>query len=282
MDGSASRAEAKGRVVFVLGHRGMLGALVHRYLRERGHDVLTSDTRYCGEPIDELVHEVVSSPAEAIVNCLGVTPASGASGREMMAANALLPVHLSSVLGGRLLIHASTDCVFDGRRRWYRADEPPNATDAYGLSKRVGEVCVAAPNVVVLRTSIIGPPAGAGRGLLGWFLRQEGPVEGWTDHHWNGITTLAWAELAAKAIEGSGVSPGLHQPTTAEEVTKDELLRMFGDVFEHRVDIRPVTTAQACDRTLLPTMAVPSLRLQLIALRAWMSSQARIREGIDE
>ena len=169
----------------------MLGALVHRYLRERGHAVLTSDKRYCGEPIDELVQEVVNSPAEAIVNCIGVTPVSGASGREMMPANSLLSVHLSSMLGGRLLIHASTDCVFDGRRGWYRSDEPPNATDAYGLSKRVGEACVAAPNVVVLRTSIVGPPAGAGRGLLGWFLRQDGPVEGWTNHRWNGITTLA-------------------------------------------------------------------------------------------
>jgi dTDP-4-dehydrorhamnose reductase len=250
----------------------MLGALVDRYLRDRGHAVLTSDTRYSGEPMDGLVKEVVDSPAEAIVNCLGVTPESGQSSREMMAANALLPVHLSSVLGGRLLIHASTDCVFDGRRGWYRADEPPNATDAYGLSKRVGEACVAAPNVVVLRTSIVGPPAGAGRGLLGWFLRQEGPVEGWTDHRWNGITTLAWAELAARTVEGSGVSPGIHQPTAAAEVTKDELLRMFGEVFEHRVDIRPVRTAQACDRTLLPTMAMPPLRLQLIALRTWMSS----------
>jgi dTDP-4-dehydrorhamnose reductase len=272
MDGSAPRTQAKGRVTFVLGHRGMLGALVHRYLRELGHVVLTSETRYSGQPIDELVQEVVNSPAEAIVNCLGVPPASGASGRETMAANALLPVHLSCVLGGRLLIHASTDCVFDGRRGWYRADEPPNATDAYGLSKRVGETCVAGPNVVVLRTSIVGPPAGAGRGLLGWFLRQENPVDGWTDHIWNGITTLAWAELAARTIAGSGLGPGVHQPTTAHEVTKDELLRMFGEVFEHRVDIRPVRTEQACDRTLLPTTEMPPLRQQLMALRAWMSN----------
>jgi dTDP-4-dehydrorhamnose reductase len=272
MAGSASGAPAKGRVTFVLGHRGMLGAVVHRYLRERGHVVLHSETRYCGQPIDELVQEVVNSPAEAIVNCLGAIPASGASGPEMMAANALLPVHLSSLLGGRLLIHASTDCVFDGRRGWYRADEPPNATDAYGLSKRVGEACVAAPNVVVLRTSIVGPPAGAGRGLLGWFLQAESPVDGWVDHIWNGITTLAWAELAADAVAGRGLGPGIHQPTTAGEVTKEELLRRFGEVFEHRIDVRPVRTGQACDRTLVPTTAMPPLGQQLIELRAWMSS----------
>jgi len=89
-------------------------------------------------------------------------------------------------VSGIIVDDASTDCVFDGRRGRYRADEPPNAKDAYGLSKLVGEACVAAPNVVVLRTSIVGPPAGNGRGLLGWFLRQESPVDGWTDHLWNG------------------------------------------------------------------------------------------------
>jgi dTDP-4-dehydrorhamnose reductase len=270
MAASGSRAQPKGRTIFLLGHRGMLGALVHRAFQERGHTVITSNARYLGEPTDQLVKEAVDSPAEAIVNCLGVTPASGASGRDMMAANALLPMHLSSLLEGRLLIHASTDCVFDGRRGWYRADEPTNSTDAYGLSKRVGEACLAAPGVVVVRASIVGPPAGAGRGLLGWFLRQQGQVEGWTDHRWNGITTLAWAELATRTVEGTGLGPGLHQPTTPDAVTKEELLRMFGSVFEHPIEILPVTTARACDRTLVPTVAMPPLREQLIALRAWM------------
>jgi dTDP-4-dehydrorhamnose reductase len=267
---SLSRTQTKSPVTFLLGHRGMLGSTVYRYLLECGHSVLTTDTRYYGDPSDALLREVVDSSAQAIVNCLGVIPASGASDREMMAANALLPVHLSSVLGGRLLIHASTDCVFDGRLGWRSVNDSPNATDAYGLSKRVGETCVAEPNVVVLRTSIVGPPAAAGRGLLGWFLRQEGSVEGWTDHRWNGITALAWAELAAKTVEGRGVGPGLHQPTTAVEVTKDGLLRIFAEVFDHRIDIRPVTAAQACDRTLIPTVEMPPLPQQLTALRAWM------------
>ena len=46
---------------------------------------------------------------------------------------------------------------------------------------------------------------------------------------------------------------------------------MFGELFEHRVDIRPVRSVQACNRTLLPTTEMPPLRQQLIALRTWMS-----------
>lgn len=270
MDQSDGRGRPKGRIVFVLGHRGMLGAVVRRYLGERGHEILTSEARYRGEATDGLVQEVLGSRADAVVNCLGVTPASTASSGEMMAANALLPVHLSAVLGDRLLIHASTDCVFDGLRGWYRVDERPNATDPYGLSKLIGEACVRAPSVVVLRTSIVGPPARAGRGLLGWFLRQEDSVEGWTNHRWNGITTLAWAELASRTLEGHGLSPGLHHPTTPAAVTKEELLRMFGEVFERRVDVRPVRAARACDRTLVPTVTVAPLYAQLVELRSWM------------
>lgn len=125
---------------------------------------------------------------------------------------------------------------------------------------------------MILRASIVGPPAAAGRGLLGWFLAQPGPVDGWTDHLWNGITTLAWAELAAKAVERRGLAPGLHQPTTAGAVTKEESIRMFGEVFDHRIDVRPIRTKQACDRTLLPTMTMPSLRTRRLALRAWMQT----------
>ena len=239
--------------VLVLGHRGMLGHVVARYLRERGHTILEARERYSGR--------LDLNAAEAIVNCAGVVRADMDG---LYLTNALLPLHLAARLGGRLLVQPSTDCVFDGKRGWYRAFEKPDATDDYGLSKRLGEGCLAFPNVVVLRTSIVGP---GGRGLLGWFLRQSGPVDGWTDHAWNGITTLAWAELAAQALSGDLVS-GLYQPTTKATITKCELLGLFGEVFEHRIEVRPVAVG-ALDRTLAPTLPMPPLRDQLVALRDW-------------
>ena len=234
--------------VLVLGQRGMLGHVVARYLAEVGHEVIPG-TRYDGM--------LDLGDAEAVVNCAGVV--RGTAG--LFLANALLPLHLATQ--GRLLVHPSTDCVFDGARGWYRVDEQPNATDDYGLSKRLGEGCLAFPRVVVLRTSIVGP----GGGLLGWFLSQSGPIDGWTDHVWNGITTLAWARLAAAALVGD-IPPGLHQPTTAETITKYDLLRLFGEVFDHPIEVRPVS-AGFCDRTLVPTIAMPPIRDQLTELRDW-------------
>lgn len=235
--------------VLVLGQRGMLGHVVSRYLREQGH-IITEGQRYDGA--------IELRDAEAVVNCAGVV--SGTQGLFM--ANALLPLHIAARLEGRVLVQPSTDCVFDGKRGWYSVDDESNATDDYGLSKRLGEGCLAFPGVVVLRTSIIGPGE---RGLLGWFLRQE-RADGWTDHIWNGITSLTWAELAGDAITGR-IAPGLHQPTSTT-ITKCDLLRLVGEVFDHRIEVRPVTT-EPRDRSLVPTITTPPLREQLIALRKW-------------
>lgn len=258
------------RAVFVLGHRGMLGSTVRRYLDQQGFEVLTTDLRYSGGPADELLAELAHSRAEAVVNCIGITTARLVEAPSVMVVNALLPLHLAAVMGDRLVVHASTDCVFRGDKGWYQAGDPPDATDAYGLSKRLGEACLAQPNVVVFRTSIVGPEAESARGLLAWFLRQTGSVSGWVDHRWNGITTLAWADLCRAAIDrDSRVPPGLHQPTTAEALSKHELLGLFAEIFDHSVDIRPVTTSVPVDRTLAPTIEMPPIRSQLVELRVW-------------
>lgn len=245
--------------VFVLGHRGMLGQTVARYLAEQGYDIVTSDRRYTGMPDDSLIEALRSSSARVIVNCIGVLRPDPM----LMAVDALLPWEVAGL--GRLVIHPSTDCVFRGDRGWYSVEDPPDAitTDGrgfYGLAKRMGEV--HASNVVILRASIIAPSGGT----LGWFLSQSGPIDGWTDHVWNGITTLAWARLAAAALVGD-ILPGLHQPTT-EPITKYDLLRLFGEVFDHPIEVRPVS-AGFCDRTLVPTIAMPPIRDQLTELRDW-------------
>lgn len=246
--------------VFVLGHRGMLGQTVARYLAEQGYDIVTSDRRYTGMPDDSLIEALRSSSARVIVNCIGVLRPDPM----LMAVDALLPWEVAGL--GRLVIHPSTDCVFRGDRGWYSVEDPPDAitTDGrgfYGLAKRMGEV--HASNVVILRASIMAPSGGT----LGWFLSQSGPIDGWVDHFWNGITTLAWARLAAAAMAGD-IPPGLHQPTTADTITKYDLLRRFGEVFDHPIEVRPVS-AGFCDRTLVPTIAMPPIRDQLTELRDW-------------
>ncbi|HYO42539.1 MAG TPA: sugar nucleotide-binding protein [Candidatus Limnocylindrales bacterium] len=265
---------SEGRVA-VLGHRGMLGSVVARVLRSRGHAVDVVGLRYRGGADDPFIEQLQALAPSTIVNCLGVVSTSLGRPEQLMAANGLLPQHVAAVLPAARLIHASTDCVFDGKRGWYSVDEPPNSVDAYGLSKRIGEACVR-DGAIVLRTSIVGPPGGGGRGLLGWFLGQQGSVDGWVDHRWNGITTLEWALLAADIIDGTvDLGPGVHHPTTVDTLSKFDMLHLFAEAYDRRIDILQVRTGSACDRTLAPTLPMPPLLDQLRALRAWESAGGR-------
>src|SRR5450755_758654 len=121
--------------ILVLGHRGMLGHAVTRWLRQEGFAIRTTDVRHGG---DELIEEVAAADVGAVVNCLGISARRASGPEELFSTNALLPQRLAAVLGPeRLLVHASTDGVFDGRRGSYAVTEPTNAADPYGLSKRL-------------------------------------------------------------------------------------------------------------------------------------------------
>jgi dTDP-4-dehydrorhamnose reductase len=259
--------------VFVLGHRGMLGHVVARAVAERGHEVVTSNERYGGAPRDPLIEAVRSSGCPAVLNCLGSTKRREQDLPELYRANALLPAHLAArVRTNQHIIHASTDCVFDGHRGHYRVDDEPTADDPYGFSKRLGEMIAGRPNVTVLRVSIIGPDYRPNtRGLLAWFLSSSTTAEGYTNWRWNGITTLEWADVALEVIErrhrGEPLAPVLQPATTP--ISKYELLVRFREVYQSRREIVPVAAPIATDRTLVPTEPRPPIDEQLIRLREW-------------
>src|SRR5262249_25665737 len=149
--------------------------------------------------------------------------------RPLLELNAAFPVLLRLALPSDVVIvHPSTDCVFSGRNGPYDVDAPPDATDPYGLSKALAESIAKYPNTVVIRTSIIGvEPEGRAFGLLGWFLSQPdgATVTGFTDHRWNGITTLEWCRVSDDLLALRAMSrPPLVQPGTERFWTKAEML----------------------------------------------------------
>ncbi len=260
--------------VFVLGHQGMLGHVVARFLAEQGCEVATSSLRYRGGARDPLVERVRDSDCEWIVNALGRIRQKSEDPEELYLANAVFPLQLGVRLRpGQRLIHASSDCVFSGRRGRYAINDERDAEDVYGLSKALGEAAAQAGRCWVIRTSIIGPELGKGWGLMGWFLRQSGEVSGYTNHLWNGITTLEWAAIAWELMNGRLSTEGpLIQAGTWPAMSKCEVLRLIGNAWGHAAKVRPAEAKDAVDRTLLPTLKRPDLEQQLSALRAWYES----------
>jgi dTDP-4-dehydrorhamnose reductase len=237
--------------VLVLGVSGMLGSMVFRLLSARegwrvvgtarspairsrfpaGADIRTDVS---ADDLVGLAGLLAEVRPRAVINCIGVVKQAAASRDPLQAlpVNALFPHQLARLcdLGGIRLVHISTDCVFSGRAGNYRESDVTDAEDLYGRSKLLGEVDTG--NAVTLRTSIIGPePAGPGGfGLLEWFLRQPGPVKGYSKAVFSGLTTDELTRVIADVVLPRPELTGLYQ-VSAAPISKYDLLRLFAEAY---------------------------------------------------
>jgi len=258
--------------VFVAGHRGMLGRVAARYFSENGCRVVTSDRRYEALASDPLVEEIRASQCDWVVNALGRIKQKHKDPAALFQSNSVFPIHLKRRLrDGQKLIHASTDCIFSGQTGNYSVDSLPDPDDEYGLSKLIGEAVAESGRAYVIRTSVIGLED-RGVGLMSWFLQQQGPVRGFLNHFWNGLTTLEWSKLCLEIMRGREVlrSPIL-QVGVSPAVSKYELLRMISTVWRHETPIEPVNAPSRIDRSLVPVSIRRPLSEQLFELKEWHS-----------
>jgi dTDP-4-dehydrorhamnose reductase len=136
--------------------------------------------------------------------------------------------------------------VFKGAGAPHDETATPDAQDLYGASKAAGEPLQAC----VLRTSIIGPEWGRADSLLCWFLNHQGPVQGYTHHLWNGVTTLELARVISLMLrEGADRKPGLRH-IHGEDITKHDLLVLMSRVLGHPIEVQPNAPGQPRDTRL--------------------------------
>jgi dTDP-4-dehydrorhamnose reductase len=104
-----------------------------------------------------------------------------------------------------------------------------------------------------LRCSIIGPETKAYASLLEWFLKQPrgAEVKGFTNHRWNGVTTLHYARFCRGIIKTQPKLAGVQHVVPTGTLSKAEMLGCFATAYGRR-DLRivPTATAIAIDRTL--------------------------------
>jgi len=242
----------------------MLGRDMVGWLREHEYEVVTTEGRFGAQDNDPLIADVRAAACPVIVNCAAALPGR-ANGDTQWIANALLPIRLASIItADQILIHASTDGVFAGASGPYRVGDRPDAVDTYGWTKRIGEWAENLPGVVVIRTSILGTSAG----LLGWLLDQAGEVDGFTNHMWNGVTTLEWARRCGDII-AVGDRRSRIEHLASPPVSKFHLLVAAAGSFRLAVHVREVVAPSAINRTLVPTIPTRSIMEQLDDLQHW-------------
>lgn len=168
--------------------------------------------------------------------------------------NSLLPHQIArkAASAGAQVIQIATDCVYSGKKGNYTESDESDALDAYGKSKSLGEVFGS--GFFNLRTSIIGPEPKEHKFLLDWFLGQpqKARVSGYTNHRWNGVTTLHFSRLCGGIISKNLKLPHLQHAIPSGDITKCDMLREFaGSYHREDISITPVEAPKIIDRTLL-------------------------------
>ena len=149
------------------------------------------------------------------------------------------------------VIQIATDCVYSGAKGRYVEADTHDALDVYGKTKSLGEVFKN--QIYHLRCSIIGSELRGHKSLLDWFLSQPkgANVNGFTNHQWNGITTLHFAKVCQGIINKKLVLPRLQHVVPGNKISKAKLLKSFAKEFDRQdIIIQDIKAPSIIDRTL--------------------------------
>ncbi|WP_051258663.1 dTDP-4-dehydrorhamnose reductase [Chitinibacter tainanensis] len=146
--------------ILVTGKNGQVGFELQRSLAVLG-EVIAVDREECDLSNPVAIRELVQRiRPDIIVNPAAYTAVDKAESEVDLAAalNATAPQICAEEAAklGALLIHYSTDYVFDGNKDgWYVETDTPNPQSVYGKTKLAGELAVAAanPRHLIFRTS---------------------------------------------------------------------------------------------------------------------------------
>ncbi|MDO9048451.1 MAG: dTDP-4-dehydrorhamnose reductase [Methylobacter sp.] len=146
--------------ILLTGCNGQVGWELGRALLPLGEVIITNRSQVDLSDLDGLRRTVQKYSADVIVNAAAYTAVDKAETEKDLAflINAEAPGVLAEEAKrtGALLIHYSTDYVFDGTKiSAYAEDDVPNPANIYGQSKLAGEkaIQVTGADYLILRTS---------------------------------------------------------------------------------------------------------------------------------
>lgn len=258
--------------IAILGTSGMLGSMIVDVFQKTDHKIFITTRSHDLNPylpgvgykfidaenatIQELRHFLQS--IDWVINCIGIIkPYINDNNLQEVArainVNTLFPNKLAQAIQGykTKVIQIATDCVFSGKIGGYLETDLHDASDIYGKSKSLGEV--TAVNFYNLRVSIIGPEKKTHKSLLDWVTTQpyHAELKGYTNHIWNGITTLHFAKICLGIINSDMNLKNLQHIVPKNVLSKYEMIEYF-KLFFQRPDLKVIkfNTPQSVDRTL--------------------------------
>ena len=236
--------------VLLIGANGMLGRAWRRLLSAGGVAYEAP-----GRPLLDLadpgqIDAWATDRYPTVVNCAAWTDVDGAEADEAgaMAINAVAPERLARACrrAGSMLVHYSTDYVFDGAgARPYREDDPVSPRSAYGRTKAAGEAAIRAEGCrhLIVRTSWLYAPWGRNFVLTMLGLLSERPeVLVVDDQRGRPTSAPCLADTTARLV-GAGAT-GTYHAADGGECTWCELAIEIASRARLGGTVTPCTTAQ--------------------------------------
>ena len=233
--------------VLILGHTGMLGHMVLKFLNFKGVHVDTTNLRW---PSEEFKNYIKNYNGDYIINCIAAIPQR----TNNFDVNWELPIFLDFYSTCKI-IHPGTD--------------GDNDKNPYGFSKKIAKdfVLNTSEKTKSIRTCIIGPELKTKVSLMEWFLsnKDNQSVFGYTEHFWNGATTLTWSEYSYNLMKNWEF---YDKETTLSSkcISKKELLETLNKVFSRKIIVEPKNESK-CDRCLSDGIEISDLEIQLNSLK---------------
>jgi dTDP-4-dehydrorhamnose reductase len=250
--------------VLIIGSRGMLATQVARTFNQApGVDTYVVGRHLSQEvPAERTkIFRIEEDKPEFlgfdyIINCAGIikpyiNDVNRFSVFKAIYVNSVFPHQLRAMTGCTPIIQIATDCVFSGTDP-FGSDElaTHDALDVYGKTKSLGEVNEV--NFYNIRCSIVGREPFNKKSLLEWFLAQppESNLNGFLNHQWNGVTTIAFAKICLAVVQNDIRMPSLIHLVPDGRLTKFGLLSYFQDHFRTNHNIIAKDAPKSVNRHL--------------------------------
>jgi dTDP-4-dehydrorhamnose reductase len=234
--------------ILLTGRNGQVGWELERALPALGEVIATDRTALDLCDLDAIRRAVRDASPQLIVNAAAYTAVDRAESEPeaAMALNARAPGILAEEAKrtGALLVHYSTDYVFDGEKRSpYVETDAPNPLGAYGRSKLAGEDAIRSSGCrhLLLRTSWVYGPRGrnfllaiAGKAAAGEALRVVSDQTGVP-------TSSAFvAEMTVHALRARPEVEGLYHVVPQGEASWWEFARAIVAGLGSSIEVTPI------------------------------------------
>lgn len=280
--------------IVILGSSGLIGHKLFQILSDSDHETVGlvhgskarfKDVAFLQTPatidgldvldFDGLTATLADLQPDVVMNCVGITKRKPEVNEPLLAigVNSMFPHKLAQLAEKNKfrVVHFSTDCVFNGQLGNYNEESVTTGEDPYGQTKALGEIRY--PHTLTIRSSFIGRELAGRTELLEWLISQDGKtIKGFTKAMYSGVSTHVMSRVVLDIIENHPEISHLHQLSTAEPISKYDLLCLARDAFKLDIEIIPDDSFE-----IKPTLDSAKLRTAMdVKVPSWEEMMAEI------